>query len=396
MLSTDKVLVTIGTPCSMSAVGSTETFLARATDSPEFIAFAAFDAGLIEFTDQTNPAQMKWLAGERAGHPATLHEIEATVGARLRVNLGIRSIRDHVPAAIDLVTDIAACLPHDLEDGGLRRLAGLTFRDIRDSRFKDMFGLFDDDPRLGPSLQSQLFVYAGMGALAALPRPLPELLDNPNRFRVAAACAFGGLDSLKQLVPLAGLTASATVRDRFAMRLAGGLSSHGPALVSAMLSPAYSISRAVKSADYLQSLKSDEPGYQRVTQTPLVSTGACASSSIALCEVAPQLLFDYPGYRRPQVVLWTAADAALRPDFAVLDGFGSGALMTQAKLAQVNADRSMAERRTVSDCLAPFDIDALGNGGRPRRLRCARHHAEVRTREFSRRHVHHRRLGAER
>jgi 3-oxoacyl-(acyl-carrier-protein) synthase len=361
LLSTDKVLVTIGTPCSMSAVGSTETFLARVTDSPEFIAFAAFDAGLIEFADQANPGpQMKWLAGERAGHPATLQEIEATVGARLRANLGIRSIRDHVPAATNLVTDIAACLPHDLEAGGLRRLAGLTFRDIRDSGFKDMFGLFDDDPRLGPSLQSQLFVYAGMGALAALPRPLPELLNNPNRFRVAAACAFGGLDSLKQLAPLTGLKQSETVRDRFAMRLAGGLSSHGPALVSAMLSPAYSISRALKSTDYLQSLKSDEPGYQRVTQTPLVSTGACASSSIAFCEVAPQLLFDYPGYRRPHIVLWTAADAALRPDFAVLDGFGSGALMTQAKLAQVNADRPMAERRTVSDCLAPFDIDAMG------------------------------------
>lgn len=37
MLPTDKVLVTIGTPCSMSAVGSTDTFLARVADSPEFI-----------------------------------------------------------------------------------------------------------------------------------------------------------------------------------------------------------------------------------------------------------------------------------------------------------------------------------------------------------------------
>jgi 3-oxoacyl-[acyl-carrier-protein] synthase II len=56
MLSTDKVLVTIGTPCSMSAVGSTQTYLARVAQSAEFIGFAAFDAGLIEFTDQGNPA----------------------------------------------------------------------------------------------------------------------------------------------------------------------------------------------------------------------------------------------------------------------------------------------------------------------------------------------------
>jgi hypothetical protein len=104
-------------------------------------------------------------------------------------------------------------LPHDLEDGGLRRLAGLTFRDIRDSVFKDMFGLFDEDPRLGPSLQAQLFVYASMGALAALSRPLPELVHNPNRFRVAAACAFGGLDSLKQWIPLTETSGSEGVRD---------------------------------------------------------------------------------------------------------------------------------------------------------------------------------------
>jgi 3-oxoacyl-[acyl-carrier-protein] synthase II len=362
MLPTDKVLVTIGTPCSMSAVGSTETFLARVADSPEFIGLAAFDAGLVEFTSQgkSDQAEMTWLAGERAGQPATLNDIEATTGARLRANLGIRSIRDHFPAAIELVTDIAARLPHDLEDGGLRRLAGLTLRDIRDSAFKDMHGLFDDDPRLGPSLQAQLFVYAGTGALAALPGSLSGLISHPNLFRVAAAAAFGGLDSLKQWMPPTKTSANRSVRDKFAMRLASALSSHGPALLSAMLAPAYSISRALKNPDYLRTLKSEEPGYQRVTQTPLVSVGACASSAIAFCEVAPQLLFDYPGYRRPRIVLWTAADAALQPDFAVLDAFGSGALATQAKLASVNADRAIAERRSLADCLAPFDLDAMG------------------------------------
>lgn len=362
MLPTDKVLVTIGTPCSMSAVGSTDTFLARVADSPEFIGLAAFDAGLVEFTGQARSAgaEMKWLAGERIGQAATLEEIETTSGARLRANLGIRSIRDHFPTDAQATTDIAARLPHDLEEGGLRRLAGLTFRDIRDSAFKDMFGLFDDDPRLGPSLQAQLFVHAGMGALAALPRPLSELIRHPNLFRVASAAAFGGLDSLKQWTPLTKISTDEGIRDRFAMRLASSLSSHGPALLSTMLAPAYSISRALKNADYLQTLKSEEPGYQRVTQTPLVSVGACASSSIAFCEIAPQLLLDYPGYRRPQIVLWTAADAALQPDFSVLDAFGSGALMTQAKLASLNADRPIAERRALADCLAPFDIDAMG------------------------------------
>ena len=79
--------------------------------------------------------------------------------------------------------------------GGLRRLAGLTFRDVRESALKDMYGLFDDDPRLGPSLQSQLFVYGGLGALAALPVSLSELLPDPYDFRVAAATAFAGMDA---------------------------------------------------------------------------------------------------------------------------------------------------------------------------------------------------------
>jgi hypothetical protein len=40
----------------MSAVGGTETFQARVNGAPEFIAYAAFDAGLIDF----DGAQMKW------------------------------------------------------------------------------------------------------------------------------------------------------------------------------------------------------------------------------------------------------------------------------------------------------------------------------------------------
>lgn len=360
MLRSDQVLVTVGTPCSMSAVGSSETFQARVVNAPEFIAYAAFDAGLVEFDGR----QLKWANGE----PATVAEIEARYGAQLRANLGIRSIRDRFESNIELTTDIAAPLPHDLESGGLRRLAGLTFRDIRDSSFKDMFSLFEEDPRLAPPLQGLLFAYAGLGALAALPKPLSQLLENPFVFRVAAATAFSGFDSYEQWVPpAANVPASVKVRDKFATRLAGSLASHGPALISTMLAPAYSISRALKNPQYLDSLYSPVTGYKRVPQTPLTAVGACASSSIVFSEFAPQMLFEYPGFQRPQMVLWTAADAALQPDYALLDAFGAGALVTTEKLAALNAGRAPHERRSIADSLAPFDIDAngtvVGHGG---------------------------------
>ncbi len=354
MLRTDQVLVTIGTPCAMSAVGSSETFQARATNAPDFIALAAFDAGLVEFDGE----QLKWVAN---GQPTTLSEIEARHGEQLRANLGIRSIRNYFGEQVSLETDIAAPLPHDLETGGLRRLAGLTFRDIRESAFKDMFSLFEEDPRLAPPLQSLLFLYAGLGALGSLPKPLRELLEDPFQFRVAAATAFSGFDSFEQWIPpAANMPSSDRVRDKFATRLAGSLSSHGPALISSMLSPAYSISRAVKNPSYLDSLQSGDVGYKRVTQTPLTAVGACASSSIVFSEFAPQLLFDYPGYKRPKLVLWTAADAALQPDFALLDAFGTGALVTQTKLAALNAGRAPSEQRSIAESLAPFDVDANG------------------------------------
>jgi 3-oxoacyl-[acyl-carrier-protein] synthase II len=358
MLNADKVLVTVGTPCSISAVGTTETYLARVANSPNFIAHAAFDAGLVDFVGD----ELRWAASsERSGEKTSLAEIESKHGTQLRANLGIRSIRDRFPADIDLATDIAAPLPHDLEQGGLRKLAGITYRDIRDSEFKDMFGLFDDDPRLSPPMQTQLFVYAALGALAALPKPLRELVQDPYQFRVAAGMAFQGYDSFEQWIPpTANIPQSERVRDRFAMRLAGALASHGPALVSTLLSPAYSISRAIKVPGYLDSLASSMIGYKRVTQTPMISMGACASSSILFSEIAPHLLLDYPGYRRPQMVLWTAADAALQPDYALLDAFGTGAMMTQSKLAAINASRGPNEQRSIGECLAPFDIDANG------------------------------------
>ena len=356
MLTADKVLVTVGTPCSVSAVGSTETYLAKVAGAPEFIAFAAFDAGLVDIEPRTDGAlAFKWMNGE----PATLADIEQRHGAHLRSNVGIRYIDELTRLAGSVVTEIAASLPHDFAEGGLRRMAGLTYRDIRESALKDMYGLFDDDPRLGPSLQAQLFIYSGIGALAALPVSLAELLPNPYDFRIAAATAFAGLDALYQWRGAGNVPQDDKLRDKFAMRLANSLASHGPALIATMLAPSYPLSKSLKNPALLDSLRSAD-GYMRVPQTPLNTVGACASSSIAFSEIAPQLLLDYPGFQRPQLALWTAADAATRPQWGLLDAFGPGALMTRGKLDAMNANRAPSEQRAVGDSLAPFDVDANG------------------------------------
>jgi len=358
VLTADKVLVTVGTPCSVSAVGSTETFHARVTGARELIAYAAFDAGLVDLELAEDGAVSARFCD--SGEPASLEAIEARHGAQLRAQLGIRHVGELTALGSAVVTDIGAPLPHDFAAGGLRRLAGLHYQDVRDSAaLKNMYGLFEDDPRLGPSLQAQLFAYTGLGALAALPVPLAELLPDPFEFRVAAATAFQGLDSLAELRGAHAPDDPDRARDRFAVRLASSLASHGPALLSAMLAPAYPLSRSLRNPALLESLRS-ESGYMRVPQTPLVLVGACASSAIAFCELAPQLVFDYPGYVRPKLALWTAADAASHPDWQILDAFGPGALMTRQKLDECNAGRAPEARRSVADCLAPFDPD--GNG----------------------------------
>ena len=284
---------------------------------------------------------------------------------RLRASTGIRIVDELMSDGNGALTDIAAPLPHDLADGGLRTMAGITFREVRDSTMRDMHALFDDDPRLGPSLQSQLFVHAGLGALASLPLPLSQLIDDPFDFRVAASAAFNGLDAASQFrVP--GTDDDNAPRDKFAARLAASLASHGPALVSTMLAPSYPIGKSTKNPALLASL-STASGYMRVPQTPMNSVGACASSLISLCDLAPQMLFEHPGFRRPKVALWTAADAATRPGYEILDAFGPGALMTSSKLATINDGRAPADHRPVSASLAPFDVDAngtvVGDGG---------------------------------
>lgn len=364
-LPATRVLCTIGTPCAVSAVGTTETHRALVTESKAAIGFAAFDAGLVDVDlARGGVGEPRFLhgAGAERGTPVSLEHIESTWGARLRANMGIRRLpRERM--APHVITDLAAPLPHDLEDGGLRRLSGLTFSDIRHSALMDLFGLFDDDPRLGPSLQSQLYLYGALGALAALPRPLSQMLPDPRRLRVAAASAFSGQDSFDRM-NLGMQPKHETVPDRkndkLAYRLAASLSTHGPALVSTMLSPIFSLSRVRRNPELLNELRGSGSPLRRVPQAPMVTSAACASALVSLADAAASALLDYPGHQGAEVVLWTAADAALLPDARILEAFGLGAMMSAEKLAALNAERAPDDQRGVSECLAPFDVDAHG------------------------------------
>ncbi|HEX4335480.1 MAG TPA: hypothetical protein VH062_06170 [Polyangiaceae bacterium] len=345
----------------MSAVGSTETHRAFVSGSKDAIGFAAFDAGLVDIEPGSgNEPRFVGRDGTHRGESLGVEQIEALWGARLRSSLGIRKLTRlaaHVP------TDLAAPLPHDLEDGGLRRLSGLTFSEIRQSPLMDLFGLFDDDPRLGPSLQSQLFMYGGLGALSALPRPLAELLPDPRAFRVVAACAFSGhesFDNLRLGMQPRHETVPDRKNDKLAYRLAASLGTHGAALISTMLSPSFSLSRVRRNPELLTELRQKGTTMRRVPQAPLVTSAACASALVALSDAATAALFDYPGYDRSKILLWTAADAPLLPDGRLLEAFGTGAMMSTEKLDTLNAGRPSDERRGVGECLAPFDVDAQG------------------------------------
>lgn len=349
----------------MSAVGSTETHRALVTRSPLAVGFAALDAALVDVDLGRSTAAAPVFVratGTRAGEDISLEEIEATWGERLRHEMGIRRLSREKMAA-HVVTDLAAPLPHDLERGGLRRNAGLTFADIRQSALMDLFGLFDDDPRLGPSLQSQLFLYGGLGALAALPRPLSSMLAEPRRLRVIAASAFSGHDSFQRL--LLGMqpkheTVPDKKNDKLAYRLASSLSSHGPALISTMLSPAFNLSRVRRNPGLLGELRSGASPIRRVPQAPMTTSAACASALVCFADAASSAMLSYPGHVPTEVLLWTAADAALEPDARLLEAFGVGAMMSRDKLDLLNEGRTPENRRSIAECLAPFDVDAQG------------------------------------
>ena len=354
----------------MSAVGSTETHRARVTQDPSFIGFAAFDAGLVDIQPGAASAPVFVRTSDgRAGEPISLAEIEATWGERLRRDLGIRRLSP-AKLAPHLASDLAAPLPHGLEQGELRRTSGLTAAEIRESPLKDLAGLFDDDPRLGPSLQSQLFLYGGLGALAALPRPLSSMLPDSRRLRVAAASAFAGHDAFENCrlgMQVRHETTPDKKIDKFAYRLSAMLSSHGPALISTLLSPTFNLSRVRRNPGLLDQLRGADSPMRRVPQSPMVMGAACASALVCFADAAASLLLQYPGYVAPEVLVWTAADAALEPDARLLEAFGPGAMMTGDKLDGMNTGRDPDQRRSIADSLAPFDVDAqgtiVGHGG---------------------------------
>src|ERR1700743_1959219 len=95
MLRSDQVLVTVGTACTMSAVGSTETYQALVAGSDEFLPLAAFDAGLVDIDPTAESAlhAMRWATGAQAGESVSRQELVQLHGDSLRANAGIR----HVP-----------------------------------------------------------------------------------------------------------------------------------------------------------------------------------------------------------------------------------------------------------------------------------------------------------
>src|SRR5260221_7295634 len=94
-LPANRVLCTIGTPCTMSAVGSTETHRALVTGSPAMVAFAALDAGLVDVDlGRSTAAEPSFVGreGPRSGEPLSVEHIDALWGARLRESMGIRRL----------------------------------------------------------------------------------------------------------------------------------------------------------------------------------------------------------------------------------------------------------------------------------------------------------------
>ena len=354
-VSADQVLVTVGTVSGVSATGTVETQRALVAGAPHFIGLAAFDAGLVAVDVSGGEPRFSVRAGGNAGEPISVEEIEARWGQQLRGQLGIRQLGS---VAAGLPADLGARLPHDLESGGLRRLLGMGFSEMRNSGLRDMATLFQNDPRLGPSIQAQLFLYGGLQALSSLPVPLPALLPQAHRFRVSAGCAFPGNEHFDCL--RANASSVGEKADKLAYRLSSSLNTHGPALLNALLSPAYNLTKVRRSPELLDGLLVGGGPLRNVPQAPMVVSGACASSLLALCDIAPHLQACGYGGHAPQLVLWTGADAALVPDGRVVEGFGPAALMSSQKLTELNQGRERAELRRNGDALAPFDIDAAG------------------------------------
>jgi len=367
-LPANQVLVTVGTGFGFSSQGSSETQHAAMINDPRMIGFAAFDARLVDIDLDRSTAKDPIFTrrdGDAKGQPISLEGIEGRWGNRLRENMGIRFLSQEKMAA-HVPTDIGAPLAHQLEnvtgEGSLRQRLGFQFADLQDSPLKPMAPQFQDND-LGPSLQSLLFG-AGMGALSALPEPLYKLCPHAFRFQVAAGTCFSGQESGEALRKSLSMLKKEEGGDEAARRLAAFLNTHGPALNTRQLSPSFPLQqtqkRIMKDPHYMRRLKApgDPYGRRNVPRAPLVVSAACATAFMSFCGIAPYL--EKSGsFNGIDMALWLSADAALSPEALVLEGFGPTAMMSRAKLAKSG--------RPVSECLAPFDEDALGtvvgNGG---------------------------------
>ena len=394
MLTADKVLVTVGTPCSISAVGSTETYHARVTQAPEFIAYAAFDAGLIDIEPGAGGALAVALARWHTDHDR----------------------RDRAPPRRTAAREPRHPLRRRADCGGLvrrhgyRRAAAARFRERRPAQARpaSCIATSASPPSRTCTGCSTTIRVSARRCRRSCSRTAASARSPRCRSRWPSCCRIRTSSAWPARLRSWAWTRSPScaararegiendkLRDKFAMRLANSLSSHGPALLSTMLAPSYSLSKSLKNPALLDSLRSAS-GYMRVPQTPLNAVGACASSSIVFCEFAPQMVLDYPGYQRPTMTLWTAADAATRPSWQILEAFGPGALMTRAKLTAMNAGRAPVATARGGGLPGAVRHRRERHGRRRRRLGRAGHDARLRAAQLPRHHVDHRRLGPER
>jgi hypothetical protein len=356
-LRADQVIVAISAGHVISSLGRQEAHRAAMINDPNFIGFAAADAGYVHAdldpeSPPDNPSKPKFTLPD--GTPMTVEQIAKKWARTLLPNMGIRFIDPshlipHIPS------DIAAPLPHNLErgseEGGLRHHMGLRESDVSGSDLKDSALLFTEDPSLKPSLQSQICINVEVGALAALPEPLPKYVPKAYRFRQACGTCLPGEDSAAAL--------KKDVKDQFANRLAGKLGSNGSAMTDNEIAKSLPLGKARQKPERIDLLVEEGDHLSNVPQAPLVVQAACASALMAFNAGVPSLLWDYPGLPKADMLLSSGVDAALADDYDIMVAFGDKAL--------VNGHDLVKTGRSVADCLAPLDQDAtgtvVGNGG---------------------------------
>jgi 3-oxoacyl-[acyl-carrier-protein] synthase II len=358
----NQVLVTVGNGFGASSMGTTETQRAAMIRDPRMIGFAAFDARLVDIdTNRSTAANPVFThrEGDKKGESISTAEIESRWGSRLREEMGIRFLNPEQKGK-NVPTDIAAPLAHRFSnptgEGSLRERLGVQFGDFAGSPLASMKDQFRDNAS-GPSLQTLLFL-AGAGALASLSQPLSTLVPHAFRFQIAAGCCFAGQDSQQALeLALSTLSENDPNKDEAARRLAASLNTHGPSLLTRMLSPSYPLrptqKKTLQDPKYLRKLRSPGDPYFRnnVPRSPVVVSAACASAFFAFSAIAPYLQMG-TRFNGIDACLWLSADAPLLPFAQILEGFGPAAMMNREKIGKSG--------RLVSDCLAPFDADGDG------------------------------------